>query len=67
MNVVAMQIHELEVACAELKSLPSGRSVYRKSGGIFMRSDVKTALDFQRNELEKAKAKVKSRGQSKTK
>ncbi|CAI5492093.1 unnamed protein product [Closterium sp. Naga37s-1] len=36
------QVQELQVACAELSSLPSGRAAYQKRGAIFFLTDSST-------------------------
>lgn len=50
------QVQKLQVACAELNSLPPSRGVYVKQGAIFFRSNIKTLTNLQQNMLEKAKA-----------
>ncbi|KAG0578320.1 hypothetical protein KC19_4G014100 [Ceratodon purpureus] len=54
-----LKVHQLDVACAELKSLHETRAVYEKRGGIFFRTTVKAAVKSQQKELEKAKALAK--------
>lgn len=52
-------VHELDVACAELKSLPRSRPVYQKRGTLFFRSDAEKATRAQQKELEKARSRLK--------
>lgn len=56
---LGLQVHQLEVACAELQSLHETRAVYEKRGGVFFRTTVKAATKSQQKELEKVKARVK--------
>jgi len=49
---------QLQVAIAELKSLPSSRPVYEKRCGLFFRTDIKSATASQERELEKTKARL---------
>ncbi|KAI5084012.1 hypothetical protein GOP47_0000181 [Adiantum capillus-veneris] len=56
---VRQEVQKLEVACAELKSLPPMRSVYHKRGALFFQSDVKTLTSLHQKELEKAKTRLR--------
>jgi chaperonin cofactor prefoldin len=58
----ACKVHQLEVALAEITSLPPKRAVYEKRGTIFFRSTVAAATKSQQKELEKEKPRGKKRG-----
>ncbi|BBN16707.1 hypothetical protein MPTK1_7g08640 [Marchantia polymorpha subsp. ruderalis] len=55
---LSADIQKLEVACAELASLPSGRTVYLKKGNLFFRSDPKLVTSQQQRELKKVKIRT---------
>jgi hypothetical protein len=46
----ASKVHQLEVALAEITSLPPKRAVYEKRGTIFFRSTVAAATKSQQSE-----------------
>ncbi|KAG6550817.1 hypothetical protein Mapa_007613 [Marchantia paleacea] len=55
---LSAEIQKLEVACAELASLPSGRTVYLKKGNLYFRSDPKLVTSQQQRDLKKAKNRM---------
>ncbi|CAI5458327.1 unnamed protein product [Closterium sp. Yama58-4] len=46
-----LKVQELQVACAELSSLPSGRTVYQKRGAIYFLTDSNTLKEKKQEEL----------------
>ncbi|CAM6095718.1 unnamed protein product [Calypogeia fissa] len=52
-------VHQLDVACAELKSLPPTRPVYQKRGSLFFKSNAEKAMSSQQKELDKARKALK--------
>jgi len=52
------RIRTHEVAIEELKSLSSSRTVYQKTGNIFFRRDIKTAMGSEQEKLDSAKAQL---------
>ncbi|KAL2620641.1 hypothetical protein R1flu_000846 [Riccia fluitans] len=55
---LSAQVQNLEVACAELATLLSGRTAYEKRGSLFFRTDVKILNTSQQRELKKVKARL---------
>ncbi|KAJ3689499.1 hypothetical protein LUZ61_018663 [Rhynchospora tenuis] len=47
-----------EVAISELNSISSSRAVYQKSGNIFFRKSVKSAISVEQKQLDMAKAQL---------
>ncbi|GJP42228.1 hypothetical protein CLOM_g1819 [Closterium sp. NIES-68] len=50
------KVQELQVACAELSSLPSGRTAYQKRGAIFFLTDTSTLKEKKQEELTRLSA-----------
>ncbi|KAL3685050.1 hypothetical protein R1sor_003072 [Riccia sorocarpa] len=55
---LSSQVQKLEVACVELASLPSGRTVYEKKGNLFFRTDAKMLNTSQQRELKRVKSRM---------
>ncbi|CAI7857111.1 unnamed protein product [Closterium sp. NIES-54] len=51
-----LKVQELQVACAELSSLPSGRTAYQKRGAIFFLTDSSTLKEKKQEELSRLTA-----------
>ncbi|XP_057531544.1 uncharacterized protein LOC130809769 isoform X2 [Amaranthus tricolor] len=55
---LSREIRRLEVAIAELDSLPSSRPVYVKNGNIFFRTTTQKAISSEQRKLDLAKSKL---------
>ncbi|KAJ4773506.1 Prefoldin chaperone subunit family protein [Rhynchospora pubera] len=53
-----MKVKGHEVAISELNSISSSRAVYQKSGNIFFRKSVKSAIAVEQKQLDLAKAQL---------
>ncbi|XP_057531542.1 uncharacterized protein LOC130809769 isoform X1 [Amaranthus tricolor] len=56
-NLIFLE-RRLEVAIAELDSLPSSRPVYVKNGNIFFRTTTQKAISSEQRKLDLAKSKL---------
>ncbi|KAJ4778063.1 Prefoldin chaperone subunit family protein [Rhynchospora pubera] len=54
-----------EVAISELNSISSSRAVYQKSGNIFFRKSVKSAIAVEQKQLDLAKAQLEKQNAAK--